>query len=171
MGAHAVKNAIRRTPITIGRTDFLVNRAPWQVESNRSGKGAYHTASMPRYSHNGPKIHTDVSSSRYSGWAFDLSALIERKIRESDILEYKTAGDKAQDRDKDAAARALAAFANSSCGVLTYRIETKDPDGPDRPTKVVGVGNWTASYLQKHARDGVRSPIPGVEVRGHQPTV
>ena len=92
----------------------------------------------------------------------DLNDLIERKIRESDILEYKTASDQIQPNEKDAASKALSAFANTSGGVLIYGMATRDPKDPERPTAIESISARTASHLLKHAEEGVRHPIPGV---------
>lgn len=92
----------------------------------------------------------------------DLTELIERKVRESDVLEYKTAQDQVQPTEKEAAAKALSAFANTSGGVLIYGMATKDPADPERPTAIEPISARTASHLLKHAEENVRHRIPGV---------
>ncbi len=52
----------------------------------------------------------------------DVQDLIDdREVRESDILEFKTAPDQMQPADKNAAAKALSAFANSAENELFSR--------------------------------------------------
>jgi Putative DNA-binding domain len=93
----------------------------------------------------------------------DVQDLIDdREVRESDILEFKTAPDQMQPADKNAAAKALSAFANSAGGLLIYGVATKDQKDPERPTAIEPISGGNAAYLLKHAREAVRHPIPGI---------
>lgn len=95
----------------------------------------------------------------------DLQRLVDDKVPESDVIEYKTMPGKADQQERDKAAQDIAAFANASGGLLIFGVATTDKKDPTRPTGLAPIDNWNAQYIQVHAREIIRQPIPNIRVK------
>lgn len=91
----------------------------------------------------------------------DVHALIARDERESDILEYKTASARMQQRDRVEAAKDLSAFANASGGVVIYGIATDQAD-KTKPVAIEPIDASNVNYLIQASQAEIRHPVPRI---------
>jgi hypothetical protein len=91
----------------------------------------------------------------------DLRGLIDKRVHESDTVEYKAASRRLESKGFEEAAKDISAFANAQGGVLVYGMVT-DPVDKTRPVKLEAIDAWNVEYIRRNAVDAIRHPIPGL---------
>lgn len=95
----------------------------------------------------------------------DLQSLVENKVRENKVIEYKKALPGKSDRDKKEFLADISAFANASGGDVFFGIHEEDGIASD--ICGVEVPNLDAEKLRIESmlRDGVEPRIPGIALQ------
>jgi hypothetical protein len=94
----------------------------------------------------------------------NIEALIAEGSRESEVLEYKTAGSPFTDREKAEVVKDLTGMANSLGGLIVYGVAT-DPTDKTLPVKVVPIEPKNIETLDRVINAQVRPPIQGIRKR------
>lgn len=103
---------------------------------------------------------------RLASWA-DIQALIDRPEPESETLEYKSGRlETTYARDPELS-KDVAAFANSSGGVMIFGVSTRKEKGSDRtlPEKPDYLAGDKANLLKTIIADRAMHPVPGIRYR------
>jgi hypothetical protein len=93
-----------------------------------------------------------------------IEALIADGIRESEVLEYKTAETPFNDRDRAELAKDLTGMANSLGGLIVYGVATDTKD-KTLPLKIVPIEPKNIETLDRVLNAQVRPPIQGIRKR------
>jgi hypothetical protein len=94
----------------------------------------------------------------------NIDALIAEGARESEVLEYKTAGSPFTDRDKTEIVKDLTGMANSLGGLIIYGVAT-DPTDKTLPVKVVPIEPKNIETIDRVISAHIRPPIQGIRKR------
>ncbi len=103
----------------------------------------------------------------------DVQSLIDSGMRESEVLEYKTATTTFSDADKREIAKDVTAMANSLGGVILYGVLTH-PTDKTLPLEIVPIEKKNIETLDRVLNAQVRPPIQGLRrklIPGDQPQV
>jgi ribosomal protein S18 len=92
----------------------------------------------------------------------DVQALIHSGVRESEVLEYKTASKPFTDSEKSEIAKDVSAMANSLGGTIIYGIATSKED-KTLPEKVEPIDVKNIETLDRFINDRIRPPIRGLQ--------
>ncbi|MBI2415640.1 MAG: ATP-binding protein [Candidatus Kerfeldbacteria bacterium] len=96
-----------------------------------------------------------------SGGIAALQGLIDSSIRESEILEYKTASRNFTDSDKKEIKKDISAMANSGGGVIIYGIAT-DPSDKTKPNQLESIDPLNIETIDRVIASGIQPNINGI---------
>lgn len=92
----------------------------------------------------------------------DLSNLIMNNIRESEILEYKSANKKFTDKNKNDIPKDVSAMANSSGGTIIYGIKTDSKD-KSNPIEIEGTDITNYETFDRVVNSQIKKEIKGIK--------
>lgn len=93
-----------------------------------------------------------------------IEALIVERVRESEVLEYKTADAQFNDRDKAEIAKDVSGMANALGGLIVYGVAT-DPHDKTLPLEIVPIDPRNIETLDRVINAQVRPPVVGLRKR------
>jgi Putative DNA-binding domain len=91
----------------------------------------------------------------------NIQALIDESIRESEVLEYKTASSQFTEPDRREIAKDVTAMANSLGGVIIYGVQT-DPRDKTRPNAIEAINVKNIESFERILNSQVQPPITGI---------
>src|SRR5439155_2952418 len=91
----------------------------------------------------------------------DVKSLIEGSVRESEVLEYKTASKPFNDREKSELAKDASAMANSAGGVIIYGVSTDSTD-KTKPVSIKPIDPHNVETFDRVLNSQIRPPLSGV---------
>jgi predicted HTH transcriptional regulator len=88
-----------------------------------------------------------------------IQALIDTCQRESDNLEYKTATQRFEDKQRDEIAKDVSSFANSGGGVIIYGVAT-DPKDKTKPVAIEAIHAANIETFDRVVNSKIQPPVP-----------